>query len=205
MSVMSQDTVAGLRRTVAELQRQLDERSAELNEALEQQSATAEVLQVINSSPGALALVFEAMLEKALELCGAAFGILWTCDGARIHAAALRGVPPAYAEFLTRAPFAVGPDNALGRLLRGEPFAHVANVVEDRAYRSDDPLRRATVDLGGARTLLGVPLRKDDALLGAFVIYRWEVRPFSDNCVVAEFRGVGGDRDGKRAAHHRDA
>jgi PAS domain S-box-containing protein len=156
----------------------------ETREALAQQTATAEVLQVINSSPGNLTPVFDAMLDKALGLCGAAFGILWTYEGERVRAAALRGAPPAYAAFLTRAPHLIGADNAHGRLLRGERFVHVADAAEDNAHWSGDPMRRATVELGGARTLLGVPLRKDDALLGAFVIYRQEVRPFSDKQIA---------------------
>src|SRR5260370_10187052 len=93
----------------------------EQREALDRQTATAEVLQIINSSPGNLQPVFDAMLDKALGLCGADFGVLWTYDGERIHATALRGVPPTFAEFLTRTSHPVGPDNAHGRLLRGEP------------------------------------------------------------------------------------
>src|SRR5215469_10308505 len=186
MSVVANDTVTGLQRTIAELRRQLDERSAESNEAVKQQSATADVLQVINQSRGDLAPVFEAVLDKALGLCGAAFGILRTYDGARLQVAAFRGAPPAYAEYLRRAPPSVGlgPDNALVRLLRGEPMVHIADAAEDKAYLSGDPLRRAVVDLGRARTLLGVPLRKNNALLGAFVIYRQEVRPFSDKQIA---------------------
>jgi two-component system, NtrC family, sensor kinase len=156
----------------------------ETREALEQQTATAEVLQVINSSPGDLAPVFDAMLDKALGLCGAAFGVLWTYDGERIHADALRGVPPAFAEFLTRAPHPVRPDNAHGRLLRGEPVVHIPDVAEDEAYWAGDPIRHALLELGRGRTLLGVPLRKDDAFLGDFVIYRQEVRPFSDRQIT---------------------
>ncbi len=151
---------------------------------MEQQTATAEILQVINSSPGNLAPVFDAMIDKALGLCGAAFGVLWTYDGERVHAAALRGAPPAFAEFLTRAPHPVGPDNAHGRLLGGEPFVHIVDVAEDQAYRSGDPTRRALVELGGGRTLLAVPLRKDDTFLGDFVIYRQEVRPFSEKQIA---------------------
>jgi PAS domain S-box-containing protein len=156
----------------------------ELRETLDQQTATAEVLQVINSSPGDLAPVFDAMLEKALGLCGAAFGALWTYDGERVHAAAVHGAPPAFEEFLRRTPHAVGPDNAHGRLLRGEPVVHIADVAQDEAYRSGDPVRRSLVDLGGGRTLLAVPLRKDGAFLGDFVIYRQEVRPFSDRQIA---------------------
>jgi two-component system, NtrC family, sensor kinase len=156
----------------------------ELRESLEQQQAIAEVLQVINSSPGDLEPVFNAMLEKALGLCGAAFGALWTYDGERVHAAAVHGAPPAFEEFLTRAPHPVGPDNAHGRLLRGEPVVHIADVAQDKAYRSGDPVRRNLVALGGGRTLLAVPLRKDGAFLGDFVIYRQEVRPFTNRQIA---------------------
>ena len=99
---------------------------------------------------------------KRWGCASAAFGALWTYDGERVHAAALRSAPPPFAEFLTRAPHQVGPDNAHGRLLRGEPVVHIADVVEDKAYRSGDPVRRTLVELGGGRTLLAVPLRKDD-------------------------------------------
>src|SRR5215831_1934971 len=134
----------------------------ETREALEQQTATAEVLQVINSSPGDLAPVFNAMLDKALGLCGAAFGCLWTYDGERMHAVALRGAPPDFAEFLTRAPHPVGSDNAHGRLLRGEPVVHIADIADDAAHPTSDPVRRNLIELGGGRTLLAVALRKDD-------------------------------------------
>src|SRR6266851_3026307 len=89
-----------LRRVIAGLQRELAQTTTERNEALAWETATAAVLQVINSSPGELAPVFDAMLDKATTLCEAAFGILWTHDGENYHAAAFRNVPPAYAEFL---------------------------------------------------------------------------------------------------------
>ena len=156
----------------------------ETREALEQQTATAEVLQIINSSPGNLQPVFDAMLDKALGLCGADLGVLWTYDNAQVHATALRGVASRFAEFLTRTPHPVGPDDAHGRLLRGEPVIHIADITEDKAYRSGDPIRRSLVELGGGRTLLAVPLRRDDAFLGDFVIYRQEVRPFAEKQVA---------------------
>ena len=156
----------------------------ETREALEQQKATAEVLQVINSSPGDLMPVFDSMLEKAMHLCGAAFGILWTYDGEWIRAAAVRGATAAYAQFLTSAPHRPGLDNAHGRLLRGERFVHIADARSDAAYWSDDPLRRATVELGGARTILAVPLRQDDVFLGDIVIYRRDVQSFSEKQIA---------------------
>jgi two-component system, NtrC family, sensor kinase len=152
----------------------------ETREALEQQTATAEVLEVINSSPGQLGPVFDAMLDKALHLCGAAFGILWTFDGEFVRAAAVHGATAEYAEFLTSTAHRPGVDNAHGRLLRGEEFVHIADVAADAAYHSEDPVRRATVELGGARTLLAVALRKEGVVLGIFVIYRREVQLFSE-------------------------
>ncbi|MBV9569069.1 MAG: PAS-domain containing protein, partial [Hyphomicrobiales bacterium] len=156
----------------------------ETRETLEQQTATAEVLQVINRSPGNLAPVFDVMLEKALGSCGAGFGILWTYDGERMHVAAERGVSPAFSEFLKRASHEVGPENAHGRLLRGEPFVHILDAKDDNAYRRGDPQRRAFVELGGGRTLIAVPLRKDERFLGCFVLYRREVRSFDDRQIA---------------------
>jgi PAS domain S-box-containing protein len=156
----------------------------ETREALEQQTATAEVLGVINSSPGDLTPVFQSMLEKALRLCEATFGVLWTYDGDNFHASAIQGVPTAFADFITRGPVPVGPENAHGVLLRGEAVVHIDDALESEAYRSGDPLRRALVDLGGARTALGIALRKDETLLGMLMIYRQEVRPFSDKPIA---------------------
>jgi signal transduction histidine kinase len=177
------DMTEKLQESYADLEKKVDLRTRELTEALEQQTATAEVLGVINASPGELGPVFDTMLEKAKRLCEAAFGVLWTYDGERVHAAALRGVPEGFAQFLTRAPHPVGPENAHGRLLLGEPVVHIANVADDPAYRSGDPIRRALIESGG-RTLLAVPLKKEGTFLGDFIIYRQEVRPFSDKQIV---------------------
>jgi signal transduction histidine kinase len=156
----------------------------ELRQSLEQQTATADVLSVISSSPGALAPVFEAMLEKAMHLCEAAFGGLWTFEEDRYHAVALRGVPQAYAAFLAERKEMPGPGTAPYRLRRGERLVHNIDLAAEEPYRAGDPGRRALVDLGGARTALQVPLRKDDALLGIITIYRQEVRPFSDKQIT---------------------
>jgi class 3 adenylate cyclase len=167
-----------------EARRRLDEHEVERDEAQHRETATAEVLGVINSSPGDPAPVFEAMLEKAMRLCEAAFGTLWTYDGTCVHAAALHNVPPIFSEFLTRAPHPVGPDSAHGRLLRGEAVVHIPDIVAEQAYRLGDPIRRALVELGGGRALLAVALRKDETFLGDFVIYRQEARAFSDKQIA---------------------
>ena len=152
----------------------------ELRESLQQQTATADVLKVISSSPGELEPVFDAMLEKAMHLCEAAFGGLWTFEQDRYHAVALRGVPQAYAAFLAERTEIPGPGTAPYRLRHGEHLVHNIDLAAEEPYRTGDRGRRALVDLGGARTALQVPLRKDDAVLGVITIYRQEVRPFSD-------------------------
>ena len=156
----------------------------ETREALDQQTATAEVLQVINASPGDLVPVFDAMLDRAMRLCQASFGTLATHDGERFHTAATRGVPTAFAEFRSQNPPIYGPGTAPARLLEGERVVHIADLTEEDAYRAGEPNRRALADLGGARTSLNVPLLKDEAVLGFINIYRQEVRPFSDKQIA---------------------
>jgi GAF domain-containing protein len=159
---------------------ELSQRTDDLTESLEQQTATSEVLQVINSSPGALQPVFEAMLEKAMDLCAAAFGGLWMFEGDRYVAVALRNIPKDYAASLTKDTKIPGPGTAPHRILHGEQIVHNLDLASEEPYLAGDPQRRALVDLGGARTALQVPLRKDDSVLGIITIYRQEVRPFSD-------------------------
>ena len=156
----------------------------ETREALEQQTATAEVLEVINSSPGDLAPVFDAMLEKAMRLCGAAFGILNTYDGKSFHRAATRGVPRAYDEWRRGRTGVSGPGTGHARIVAGEDVVHNLDLMAEPAYRDGDPDRRAFVELAGARTALIVALRKETTLLGVIRIYRQEVRPFSEKQIA---------------------
>jgi GAF domain-containing protein len=156
----------------------------ELRESLEQQTATSEVLQVISSSPSDLAPVFDAMLEKAMRLCEAAFGHLATYDGVSFHTAAIRGVPEPFAEFRRQSPQIYGPGTGVARLLAGERVVHFIDVADTDVYRSGDPNQRALVELGGARSALVVPLLKDESVRGFITIYRQEVRPFSDKQIA---------------------
>src|SRR5262249_5862544 len=136
-----------------------------------------------NSSPGDLAPVFDTMLEKATRLCGGASGVLWTYNGEYLHAAAFRAVPPPFAEFC-REPFRPHGDMALGRVLQGERLVMSADLAAEKLYQFGNPLRRAIVDLGRARSAVTLALRKDDALLGIFTIYRQEVGSFSDKQIA---------------------
>jgi len=153
----------------------------ETREALEQQTATAEVLQVINSSPGQLAPVFDSVLEKALRLCEATFGLLLTWDGEQLHRAAFRGVPEELIEAIGQTQEPV-PGGFADRLVRGEGVIAVADLLE-AAETPIGPGAQVLVRFG-ARSCVGVALRRDEALLGAIVIYRSEVLPFSDKQIV---------------------
>jgi signal transduction histidine kinase len=173
-----------LKQTVAELEQRLQASLAERDELLQQQAATNEVLQVINASSGDLAPVFDAILERAMRLCEAKFGLLATYDDGQIRTVAARGVPPAFAEFRKNNPPDYGPETGPARILAGERVVHIVDLKSGDAYRAGDPNRRAVVDLGGARTVLLVPLLKNESVLGNITIYRKEVRPYSDKHIV---------------------
>jgi two-component system NtrC family sensor kinase len=159
-------------------------RTQELSEALEQQTATSEVLSVISSSAGDLAPVFDAMLSKAMQLCTANFGVLNTFDGTQFHTAATHGLPPAYDEFRRSQPLNYAPGTAPARLLEGEPVVEIVDLVDTEAYRRGDLNRRALVDIGGARSLLAVPLLKDERVVGNVMIFRQEQLPFSEKQIA---------------------
>jgi len=155
----------------------------ETREALEQQTATAEVLQVINSSPGDLAPVFDAMLERATRLCEAPFGVLRSWDGECFHVCAVHGEPRFSDWVRQRGPTRSEGDDPLARIARGAGVVHFVDPSDDPAYVTSPVFRRA-VEISGMRSGLTVPLRKDDALLGAITIYRQEERPFSDKQIA---------------------
>jgi two-component system, NtrC family, sensor kinase len=155
----------------------------ELRESLEQQTATSEILQVISSSPGELGPVFDTMLERAVRICGAKFGNLWLREGDAFVLGATHGTPPAYADYLRRErAFSTDPRVGLGRMVRTKQTYQVADVAMEPTHT--DKLRVATIELGGARTLIGVPLLKDGQVIGCIVIYRQEVRPFTEKQIA---------------------
>jgi GAF domain-containing protein len=168
----------------ARLFNEVQARTHELTEALEQQTATSEVLSVISRSAGDLAPVFDAMLGKAMELCSANFGVLNTYDGKLFHTGATYGLPPDYDEHRRKQPLDYGPGTAPARLLQGEAFVEIDDLVDSDAYRNGDPNRRALVDTGGARCLLAVPLLKDERVVGSVMIFRQEKRPFSEKQIT---------------------
>ena len=151
----------------------------ETKEALEQQTATAEILRAMSSSPTDIQPVFDAILAHATRLCEAQLGFLHRHDGGVLRPLAHRGATPAFVEFVrqSRRP---GPGTGTGRVIRERRPIHIVDVTAEPAYREGDPLRAASVELEGVRTSLFVPMLKDDALVGVIVIFRREVRPFTD-------------------------
>jgi GAF domain-containing protein len=166
-------SAAGEETTVARLTRERDE-------AFQQQTATSEVLKVISSSPGELKLVFQAILENAVRICNAKFGLLFLSEGDAFRAVALHDAPPAYAEVRRREPVTrFGPGTATDRAARTKQPVQIADVKAESAYLND-PQRFAFVDLAGGRTVVAVPMLKENELVGVIGIYRQEVRPFTD-------------------------
>ncbi|MBV8190599.1 MAG: GAF domain-containing protein, partial [Alphaproteobacteria bacterium] len=155
----------------------------EQREALEQQTATTEVLEVINSSPGDLAPVFGAMLEKAMHLCEAAFGIFGRFDGRLFEPTVDRGVPAELIQATQRIE-SPPPGSGLGRIAAGESVVQLVDLANTDVYRAGFVGATALVDIGGAKTAIFVALRKDGLLLGVIVMYRREVRAFSDKQVA---------------------
>ena len=163
------------------------QRSRELSEMLEQQTATSEVLRVIGSSPGDLQAVFDTMLAKASELCQASYGVMWLREEEdAFRAAALHGdLPQAYRDqWRSGTRFRPGPEVLLSRVtVSGQPI-QVPDLRTDASYLSGDPLPVAAADVAGIRTLLGVPMVRDNVVVGAIGIYRQEIRPFTEKQIA---------------------
>ena len=164
---------------------ELRQRTNDLTESLEQQTATTEVLQIISSSPGDLEPVFAAMLEKAVRICDARFGNIYRWDGEALHLATTHNAPPAYAEERRRVPhYHPSPKIGVGRMVATKKAVHVVDAAIEPAYIERHPAYIAAVELGGARTYLTVPMLKDNELIGALSVFRQEVRPFTDKQIA---------------------
>ena len=170
--------------SIADLQDELDHRTRERDEAIEQQTATSEVLQVISSSPGDLRPVFAAMLENAVRICDAKFGNIYRWDGDALHLMASHNIPAAFAEARARSPNRPSPETPTGRMIATKTFVHVSDLAAEPAYAARDPWIVVGVELAGVRTLLVMPMLKENELVGAFTIYRQEVRPFTDKQIA---------------------
>ena len=158
--------------------------TCELNEALDQQTATSEVLKVISSSPGDLKPIFQAMLQNAARLCDAKFGTLNLFDGEAFQNVALYNVPHAYLETKLHAVIHPHPQSGLAHVMRTKKTVLIEDASNGAAYRDGDPAVTAIVDLGGARTIMIVPMIKENTLIGVMGIYRQEVRPFTDKQIA---------------------
>src|SRR6516162_4998620 len=159
--------------------------SRERDEALEREKATAEVLRVISSSAGQLEPIFQAMLENAVRISGANFGVLFLREGDAFRRTAMHNPPPAYIEEHRRAPL-VRPSaaSAHGRLIATKRVVHIADLRTDQAFRDGAPTTVLLAEAAGARSYLGVPMLKDDELIGTIIIYRQEVRPFTEKQIA---------------------
>jgi two-component system, NtrC family, sensor kinase len=160
------------------------QRSRELSESLEQQTATSEVLQIISSSPGDLQPVFAAMLENAVRICDAKFGNIYRWDGDALHHVASHNVPSAFAEARRRSPRHPSPEMPTGRMIANKAVIHVADLATEQSYIERHPETVAAVELGGVRTYLAVPMVKENELIGSFSLSRQEVRPFTNKQIA---------------------
>ena len=169
---------------IMRLLHELRQRTDDLSESLEQQTATSEVLKVISSSPGELKPVFEAMLAYAVRICGAKFGTLFLCEGDDFRVVAQHNTPPALAELRQREPILrVGPGTSLYRSKEAKQPIQIPDLTAEPAYFERDQNRVALVELGGYRAVLSVPMVKESEVIGAINMYRQDAGTFSDNQV----------------------
>src|SRR5579864_662652 len=162
------------------------QRTRELSESLEQQTATSEVLSVISSSPGELEPVFQTMLANAVRICDAKFGNIYRWDGEALHIIASHNTPPAFEEARKRGgSYRPNPEMGIGRMVAAKTVIHIADSAAEKSYTElRNPEIVTAVELGGVRTVLFVPMLKDNELIGAIVVYRQEVRPFTDKQIA---------------------
>ena len=157
----------------------------ELRQSLERQTATSDVLQAINSSPGDVEPVFATMLENAVRICDTTFGNIYRADGDGLSNVATHNTPTAFAEALRSSPyFSPGPKNPVRRMMTAKDVVHVVDVAATEAYVEREPIAVASVELGGTRTLMIVPMLRDNELVGAFTLARQDVRPFTDEQIA---------------------
>jgi GAF domain-containing protein len=168
----------------ARLLNELRQRTMDLGEALEQQRATSDLLQVISGSPGNLEPVFQSMLENAVRICGANFGNMVLCEDDGFRAVAMYNAPDAYAKARMGGPFHPPAGSGLGRLAATKEVAQIADLRAEQGYVDRDPFVVTAVEQAGIRTLLAVPMLKEGDLVGAIVIYRQEVRSFTEKQIV---------------------
>ena len=161
----------------------LSHRTADLTEALEQQTATSEVLQVISSSPGDLDPVFSTVLEKAVRICEAKFGMLYRHENGRLSLMAARDVPPLFAA-AQEGPFIPAPGGMLDSVMKTGRTVHLPDLAATQAYLERHPIMVEAVELGGIRTVVGVPMIHENELVGLIGIYRQDVRPFTDKQIA---------------------
>jgi two-component system, NtrC family, sensor kinase len=159
---------------------------SELRESLQQQTATADVLKVISSTPGDLQPVFDTMLAKATDLCQASYGTMWLSQGDSFRTVAMYGgLPPAWVEqWRSGTPYRPLPNRPLARVAESRQPVQITDLRDDQSYLEGDPLPVAAVEVAGIRTLLVVPMFKESELVGAIAIYRKEVRPFTDKQIA---------------------
>jgi GAF domain-containing protein len=167
-------SAGGLNKKVALLARERDE-------LLEQQTATPEVLQIISSAPGELEPVFGKMLENAVRICDAKFGIIYRWGGEAMHLVAAHNAPPALVEVRRHSPLRPDPKTGFARVVASKTVVHIADAAALPTYIEErNPVAVAAVEIGGIRTILLVPMLKENKLIGAFTLSRQEVRPFTD-------------------------
>jgi GAF domain-containing protein len=164
----------------ARLLNELRQRTDDLSESLEQQTATSEVLRVISSSAGELEPVFQTLLGNATRLCMADFGFMFQYKDGFFQLMAQRGADPAYVEYMQREPLRPGPETLLGRIAKSISPVQIADFASSQAYLDRDPLAVVAVERAGVRTLFGVPMLREGELIGAIAVYRQEVSLFAE-------------------------